>query len=54
MVVLTGCGKPDPSTRPGFVDTKDPRAGLKQLSESSKKTEKKADKKGPGTRIGGS
>ena len=53
-IALVGCGKPDPRKRPGFVDTTDPKVGLKQLSESAKKAEQKAEKKAPGTKIGGS
>jgi hypothetical protein len=36
-----GCGKPDPRTRPGFVDTSDPKEGLKQLNATGKKAESK-------------
>ncbi|MCI0357538.1 MAG: hypothetical protein L0211_03510 [Planctomycetaceae bacterium] len=50
LTALVGCGKPDPRTRPGFVDTTDPKEGLKQLEA----TAKKAAKTKPGSKPGGS
>ena len=39
-----GCGKPDPRKRPGFVDTTDPREGLKQLEKNRPPSAPKTDK----------
>jgi len=41
IVTLIGCGKPDPRKRPGFIDTTDPKEGLKQLNASAKQGDKK-------------
>jgi hypothetical protein len=49
-IAFVGCGKPDPRTRPGFVDTTDPKVGLQQLRESAKKAEKNS----PAAKVGGS
>jgi hypothetical protein len=44
MNCILGCGKPDPRKRPGFVDTTDPREGLKQLQNTLPKSDKKPGK----------
>lgn len=41
---VLGCGKPDPRKRPGFVDTTDPREGLKQLQKNLPPSVQKSDK----------
>jgi hypothetical protein len=54
-LAAVGCGgRTDPRTRPGFVDTSNPKDGAKHMKDSSPLANPKKDKASPGSKPGGS
>jgi|GEM_PF-6908568 hypothetical protein len=53
-VVTCSCGRTDPRTRPGFVDTSNPKDAAKAMKESSPLSSKSKQTSKPGSKPGGS